>query len=763
MSTESGINPVSETFPISENLPFAKKDEDKSLNLSIFGDRIKLNSKDRKFSVPFSKKEASEKKESPFFIEDSHYKNSKIESNNLKPFDNVITKQDNIVGTKSGYDLPVLEKNIQNTSESEPFSLAKRRDERVKIERPSGLLEPSDFSESSSSLHGGSKSDISASNLGISKNITERPSGLLEPSDFSEPYSKISPNIDNVNPMPVQIPSLLNIRENDMSEASFANSISPLIISGTNQSEGLMVDSLSVEGDDKDYFSSNTENKPVFDPFSSLVDLAESKSFEPDIKPVNPPNISFVDGVSENKNISSEIKEPKISSSSFEEVNFKADENSISGNKKIEEPLFPEIGQRKFDNLSINLPELPVSESRKVSTPIFSFDLSENKNKSNENKNSLSASPFSFDKPNQNQTKKEDVSFAKTKQPVNENPVQDNKPKKFSKMRFSGADVVQKPVLSSAGFTNAVDSDTTSESDMEKFLEIIEQNRDENQGLQRVNPENSKKDDKNAKSKFFGPASSIDLSFSDYKMKNKKDKLDEKNKKFDSKSKDKKEELPVEEPKKVKKPVISVSLPPLKDLSSNKKDDKDEEKNKDKRKSKSSSFAFEDLFVEQPAEPKKEERKSSYYDNDYISQSSSKKSNDSEDEGTTEKSVLSMFLENKEKSLDDDISEDENYLDWNIKFVKMPGMGMKDTFDMDKDEIIIGRGSSADLSLKDMALADRHVKLFMQSGELYLQKLDRKKQIYINGNPLISSASRVLKIGDRIQLSDMTVFEIQKK
>ena len=247
-------------------------------------------------------------------------------------------------------------------------------------------------------------------------------------------------------------------------------------------------------------------------------------------------------------------------------------------------------------------------------------------------------------------------------------------------------------------------------------------------------------------------------------MKNKKDKLDEKNKKFDSKSKDKKEELPVEEPKKAKKPVISVSLPPLKDLSSDKKDGKDEEKNKDKRKSKSSSFAFEDLFVEQPVEPKKEEKKSSYYDNDdYSYQNSSKKSNDSEEEGSTEKSVLSMFLENKEKPLDDHVSEDENYIDWNIKFVKMPGMGMNDTFDMNKDEIIIGRGSSADLSLKDMALADRHVKLFMQSGELYLQKLDRKKQIYINGNPLISSASRVLKIGDRIQLSDMTVFEIQKK
>ena len=215
--------------------------------------------------------------------------------------------------------------------------------------------------------------------------------------------------------------------------------------------------------------------------------------------------------------------------------------------------------------------------------------------------------------------------------------------------------------------------------------------------------------------------------------------------------------------------VTSVSLPPLKDLISNdKKDNKEEDKKKDKKKSKSSSFAFEDLFVEQaPEQPKEEKKKSSYFDNDdfYQSSSSSKKSSELDDEMSSEKSVLSMFLENKEKqALENDyVAEDNKYFDWYLKFVKMPGMGMNDSFDMERDEMIIGRGSSADLCLKDMALADRHVKLYMQNGELYLQKLDRKKQIFINGTPLISSASRVLNIGDRIQLSDMTVFEIQKK
>ena len=854
LNTDTGTNPVSEVFPNSESLPFAKqednslngaiaverviaenntsyneqisKQEDNSLNASIFADRV-ISKNKISFNEQKIEKQEEEFERAPFFIDEQKPKNSLQNKNNAQPVEPVLSvplfKEEDDLKKNNNIESQSFEKPVQNVSDSDPFSLARRRDERLSTEKSSGLLEPSDFAEQSSRLAG--KTDVSSSFVS-QKNI-ERPSGLLEPSDFAEPYSKISSNVDVVNSMPIQIPSvspiIVDIRENEPTAS--------LVISGENQSAGLMIDPLAINGKNTS-FSSNEKNNS-FDPFSTLLDLPESKNVDNEIRQSNTPSFSMtgpennnivseirqlntpsfpignpenrnivseirqlntpsssMTGIGNNKNIVSEIrqlstpnvlmggvenknifqnieiKEPKKSSFPFEEVKINA-----SPVEEKEEELFPEIGQKHVSDFAISLTELPDAENKRISKPIFSFDISDNKNNASEIQSSNVSDIFSLNNSNK---KIKDVELQSNKPSIPENPVLDakfeNKHKRMSKMRFSGVDVVQKPVLSSAGFTNAVDSDIkTSDADMEKFLEKIEQNREENQNAQRINSDS--KNEKNSKTKFFGPASSIDLSFSDYKMQKEEAKLEEKNKKSESKSKpkDKKEEILKEEPKKPKKLVTSVSLPPLKDLISNdKRDNKEEDKKKDKKKSKSSSFAFEDLFVEQaPEQPKEEEKKSSYFDNDdfYQSSSSSKKSSELDDEMSSEKSVLSMFLENKEKqALENDyVAEDNRYFDWYLKFVKMPGMGMNDSFDMERDEMIIGRGSSADLCLKDMALADRHVKLYMQNGELYLQKLDRKKQIFINGNPLISSASRVLNIGDRIQLSDMTVFEIQKK
>ncbi len=854
LNTDTGTNPVSEVFPNSESLPFAKqednslngaiaverviaenntsyneqisKQEDNSLNASIFADRV-ISKNKISFNEQKIEKQEEEFERAPFFIDEQKPKNSLQNKNNAQPVEPVLSvplfKEEDDLKKNNNIESQSFEKPVQNVSDSDPFSLARRRDERLSTEKSSGLLEPSDFAEQSSRLAG--KTDVSSS-FASQKNI-ERPSGLLEPSDFAEPYSKISSNADVVNSMPIQIPSvspiIVDIRENEPTAS--------LVISGENQSAGLMIDPLAINGKNTS-FSSNEKNNS-FDPFSTLLDLPESKNVDNEIRQSNTPSFSMtgpennnivseirqlntpsfpignpenrnivseirqlntpsssMTGIGNNKNIVSEIrqlstpnvlmggvenknifqnieiKEPKKSSFPFEEVKINA-----SPVEEKEEELFPEIGQKHVSDFAISLTELPDAENKRISKPIFSFDISDNKNNASEIQSSNVSDIFSLNNSNK---KIKDVELQSNKPSIPENPVLDakfeNKHKRMSKMRFSGVDVVQKPVLSSAGFTNAVDSDIkTSDADMEKFLEKIEQNREENQNAQRINSDS--KNEKNSKTKFFGPASSIDLSFSDYKMQKEEAKLEEKNKKSESKSKpkDKKEEILKEEPKKPKKLVTSVSLPPLKDLISNdKRDNKEEDKKKDKKKSKSSSFAFEDLFVEQaPEQPKEEKKKSSYFDNDdfYQNSSSSKKSSELDDEMSSEKSVLSMFLENKEKhALENDyVAEDNRYFDWYLKFVKMPGMGMNDSFDMERDEMIIGRGSSADLCLKDMALADRHVKLYMQNGELYLQKLDRKKQIFINGNPLISSASRVLNIGDRIQLSDMTVFEIQKK
>ena len=714
LNIEAGTNPVSEVFPNSESLPFAKE-EDKSLNISIFGDRIKPNQqKENSFILPFSKKEVEKEEgfiKSPFFIDDS---NSKNINNSNSIFDSSRNSNNNDFNIGN-------EKSSKNIPENDPFSVTKKREEKVtfdKSERPSGLLEPSDFSESSL----------------ISNSSTEE--------------------LENIIPVKLQSTPIAESQENDLANKNFVDTVSPLVIYSNNQSEGLMIDSTDVESN-SNFFSSSKEKKPAFDPFSSLiVDSSENKKVESEIKQ---PKIPPVVDLPERQKVEPEFKQPLSP--------FDIDPVADKINSEIKQPVSP---------FSVDLTEKPIFEPE-FKQPLTPANIESLENKIN-SEMKQAKSPFSVDlidnkikEPAIKQPIIPSLPFEEVKSDIPQPIVAENNPnndkhKKFSKMRFSGADIVQKPILSSAGFTNAVDSDMkTSDADMEKFLEMIEQNRGESQNSPRFESDSK---EKKSKSNFFGPASSIDLSFSDYKMKEKQDKADAKNKKSNSKSADKKKEEIKEEPKKPKKLVTSVSLPPLKDLiSTDKKEEKDESKKKEKTKKSSSAFAFEELFVEQKEEPKKEEKKTSSYYDDYDYQSSSnKKASSADEEIVTEKSVLSMFLENKEKPLEENSDDEEEFsMDWTIKFVKMPGMGMKDTFDLDRDEIIIGRGSSCDLSLKDMTLADRHVKLYMLEGELYLQKLDRKKQIFINGNPLISSASRVLKVGDRIQLSDMTVFEIQKK
>ncbi len=95
---------------------------------------------------------------------------------------------------------------------------------------------------------------------------------------------------------------------------------------------------------------------------------------------------------------------------------------------------------------------------------------------------------------------------------------------------------------------------------------------------------------------------------------------------------------------------------------------------------------------------------------------------------------------------------------WSLNFIKSPGG--KKTFNVNADEVLIGRSKGIDLSLDDLQLAERHIKLYIYDGKLYLQKLDRNKPVFLNGNPLISAAGRLLAQGDKVQLSDSTVFEV---
>lgn len=95
---------------------------------------------------------------------------------------------------------------------------------------------------------------------------------------------------------------------------------------------------------------------------------------------------------------------------------------------------------------------------------------------------------------------------------------------------------------------------------------------------------------------------------------------------------------------------------------------------------------------------------------------------------------------------------------WGLKFMKSPSGEKK--FIIKNDEVLIGRAGDIELSLNDLQLAERHVKLYLYDDKLYLQRLDRKKPVFINGNAMVSSASRLLSEGDKIKLSDFTAFEI---
>ncbi len=340
------------------------------------------------------------------------------------------------------------------------------------------------------------------------------------------------------------------------------------------------------------------------------------------------------------------------------------------------------------------------------------------------------------------------------------------------KIRFSGDNVFQKTTMSSAAFTNAVDSELkTSDSDMEKFLEVIQHSREESESatpaessdslFDSIGSGNSPEKDK-GKPKLFGPASSIDLPFSDYKIKiRKREEPEEKPKEEAVKAAPAKNEPHVP----ASGPVTSISLPVI----GGKGKGGDSKQGKGS-KSKSSFYDPYNLLEEQEsysAAPSKSSERAADKEDAFDWAVSSEAGKAAARGGSAGEEPVSHSVDSVSVFMGDNAASSPGVQndggDWTIHFVKMPGISRLKTFDLMKDEIIIGRSSAVDLILKDPALAERHVKIYLYDGKLYLQKLDRKKQILINGNPLISSASRLLKEGDRIQLSDLTIFELRKK
>ncbi len=561
--------------------------------------------------------------------------------------------------------------------------------------------------------------------------------------------------------------------DKDAASANFGLSLPELIIPEATAS---INDSSSIDLPTLEQDSSSKPTEPVSaslaDSAPSLFSNLPSLKKELSSKPTEPVSASLADSAPSlfsnlptlEQDSSSKPSEPVSASladsaPSFEQLN----DTHIKDDKHFDlQPLVDSHDSKDSDNMATNFKSKPL---KNLNQRFGTLTKESKRNEKNaEKQESLSSEDLNFE------NKKKSRSF------------------RSGNIRFAGDNVFRKTVMSSAGFTNAVDSDLKiSDDEMEKFLEVIEQSREEDtlpsedSVFDVLNNAKSASVSDTGKANLFGPASSIDLPLVNYKINPKqkqRQKTTEKTYDIDKKISSKSEAC-LDDGKNIKTdtdtnikddinfkapsdPVTSISLPPLEESGG-----EVVESSKSEGKPKKPYFGAFDILIDDYQEPisssdsidASSKINDSLFDWSYEVSSDKKSLSSAVGEPSDKKDAISVFFG------EPDIPDVElpDFSDWTLHFVKMPGINNFEYFDLNKDEIIIGRSGAVDLTLKDIALADRHVKLYMADGQLYLQKLDRKKQIFINGSPLISSASRLLKEGDRIQLSDLTVFEVKRK
>jgi pSer/pThr/pTyr-binding forkhead associated (FHA) protein len=81
-----------------------------------------------------------------------------------------------------------------------------------------------------------------------------------------------------------------------------------------------------------------------------------------------------------------------------------------------------------------------------------------------------------------------------------------------------------------------------------------------------------------------------------------------------------------------------------------------------------------------------------------------------------------------------------------------PGLGQK--FVLDANELIIGRGEKATLTLDSEEVSRAHARLTRADGEFTIEDLDSRNGIVLNG---LRVHSAVLRDGDQVQLGDVVL------
>lgn len=81
-----------------------------------------------------------------------------------------------------------------------------------------------------------------------------------------------------------------------------------------------------------------------------------------------------------------------------------------------------------------------------------------------------------------------------------------------------------------------------------------------------------------------------------------------------------------------------------------------------------------------------------------------------------------------------------------------PGLGQK--FVLDQNELILGRGEKATLTLDSEEVSRSHAKLTRTDGEYTIEDMDSRNGIVLNG---LKVHAAVLRDGDQVQLGDVVL------
>lgn len=81
-----------------------------------------------------------------------------------------------------------------------------------------------------------------------------------------------------------------------------------------------------------------------------------------------------------------------------------------------------------------------------------------------------------------------------------------------------------------------------------------------------------------------------------------------------------------------------------------------------------------------------------------------------------------------------------------------PGQGKR--FELDANELVLGRGDKATLVLESEEVSRQHAKLTRLEGEYTIEDLDSRNGILLNG---LKVHSAVLRDGDQVQLGDVVL------